>query len=290
MIPKFHGAGRAIGPLEAHAGSVLHTFEMDTTGRNAYRINAWGYRGEDWNHAARRRIFVFGCSYTFGTGLREDEIWCAHLKGAYAEAFGVRPEEINLLNFGVTGASNSEIARLACLQCSVAKPDLALFMFTHPDRGERLLPEGVFNIGPWSPNADYLTETQREMAADFYRCYHESDGALDLVKHMYFSQRVMAAAGIEFITAASVLPREFPEPARRFLRLLDGRRTIWLPAEVRRMIERNEFYWTGEKASDEIHFGPGLHQVAGEIVARLYRRLHYGDGKCSDATGTVGNA
>src|SRR3569833_1304118 len=96
-------------PLGARS-SVLKQADYDQTGQIEYRINALGFRGEDVSTPALQRLFVFGCSHTFGTGLDEKDIWCEQFRRSYARHLSILPSDVNLLNFGCGVASNAEIA------------------------------------------------------------------------------------------------------------------------------------------------------------------------------------
>src|ERR1044072_3782329 len=81
-----------------------------------YRFNSLGYRSAEFDPTARLKIFVSGCSYTFGLGVRLDRA--------------------NLQNFSQIGASNGYIARTIIRQCDRVRPDLAVIAFTHRERTE----------------------------------------------------------------------------------------------------------------------------------------------------------
>src|SRR4051812_48072937 len=109
---------------------ILKTYETDTSRKVSYRINNLGFRGEDFDRRALYHIYLFGCSLTFGHGIKENKIWGALIRRKIAVLHRLKLSKINLANFGVGGASNSEIARLAVVQCAEQKPNLAIIMFT----------------------------------------------------------------------------------------------------------------------------------------------------------------
>ena len=52
----------------------------DTKGKLKYKFNTLGYRTKELNNLHMDPyMLVFGCSYTEGVGLYENEIWCSHL-------------------------------------------------------------------------------------------------------------------------------------------------------------------------------------------------------------------
>jgi len=53
---------------------------FDTKGKLKYKFNTLGYRTKELNNLHMDPyMLVFGCSYTEGVGLYEEEIWCSHL-------------------------------------------------------------------------------------------------------------------------------------------------------------------------------------------------------------------
>jgi|TARA_Y200000002_G_C22614169_1_gene635199 hypothetical protein len=52
----------------------------DSEGKLKYKFNSLGYRTKEFNNLHMDPyMLVFGCSYTEGVGLYEEEIWCKHL-------------------------------------------------------------------------------------------------------------------------------------------------------------------------------------------------------------------
>src|SRR5215831_16546203 len=101
-----------------------------------YHFNSLGYRGEAFDPAARLKIFVAGCSYSFGLGVPQEQTWPVLLKQQLADKLGVPLEQANLQNFSQIGASNGYIARTIVRQCDRVRPDLAVIAFTHRQRAE----------------------------------------------------------------------------------------------------------------------------------------------------------
>src|SRR5882762_5127353 len=114
-----------------------------------YRFNSLGFRGEEFDPAARLKIFVSGCSYTFGLGVQHEESWPTLLKKRLADRRGVPSDQANLQNFSQVGASNEYIARTIIRQCDRVRPDLAIIAFTHRERTEYLAPGVTRNLGLW---------------------------------------------------------------------------------------------------------------------------------------------
>src|SRR5262245_53776473 len=88
---------------------VTDTHGFDRSGTKTYRFNSLGFRGPEPSPDARARIFVCGCSYTFGVGLNAEEVWADKVKNRVAAAWGLDPMQVDLLNFSQGGASNCYI-------------------------------------------------------------------------------------------------------------------------------------------------------------------------------------
>ncbi len=98
-----------------------------------YRLNAHGYRTHDFaiKNDSHFNILALGCSFVFGTGLRDNEVFPSLIK-SYYETISNRP--ITLWNLGSEGASNDLILRLLYHAVPVLNPDLVLINFTHLER------------------------------------------------------------------------------------------------------------------------------------------------------------
>jgi len=48
--------------------------------KKVYYYNSLGYRGEESNEKSKYKIFISGCSYTFGFGLNIEETWGYNFK------------------------------------------------------------------------------------------------------------------------------------------------------------------------------------------------------------------
>jgi len=250
---------------------VLKQADYDRTGQIEYRINELGFRGEDVSEQSIRRLFVFGCSHTFGTGLNEKDIWCEHFRQSYASRLKVPPSQVNLLNFGCGGASNAEIARTCLVQCASMRPDLAIVMFTDQSRLERIHGDRVISLGPWS--VEHGTDEIRPIAADLYRNHNDETAALDSVKNMLLCQYFFQAQGVEYILAGfGCEPSGMSDPVKQLYRLLDQSHVAWVAPAIAKYVEKegvSESVWF-EKAVDGLHMGSLYHQLAGRAVFERY--------------------
>ncbi|HJQ58368.1 MAG TPA: hypothetical protein VJ890_15780 [Vineibacter sp.] len=173
-------------------------------GEHVYRFNALGYRGEDFNSGAPFKLFVFGCSYTFGSGLRYGQTWPYLLKQAMAPRLSLRRSQISLQNFSQLGASNSFIARTVVEQCERMQPDLAVIHFTHHQRTEYLGRDAR-----WSNDTEHLGSWSRQEPAGsgeilppgrrYLQQYTYRGSLLDTLKNMYLVQCALKRRGIPYV-------------------------------------------------------------------------------------------
>ena len=105
---------------------------IDQTDDLTYDLNNHGFRCppfEDIDHR-KQQIIVIGCSYTFGIGLRQDQLWHEHLRLAFSD------ETTQIWNLGVPGYSNDAITRLAWRFLEYIRPAMIFVQWTHFHRRE----------------------------------------------------------------------------------------------------------------------------------------------------------
>lgn len=136
-----------LGP-DGQGRHVLTSYGLDLSNTKTYRFNSLGYRGEELAPGAPVKVFVGGCSFTFGTGLNMEEIWAYRFKERLAAARGLSPSGVNLLNFSMGGASNDWIARTLLEQASRLRPDIMIAAFTLRVRFEILTETTTFSFSP----------------------------------------------------------------------------------------------------------------------------------------------
>jgi len=110
-----------------------------------YRINAQGFRGPEAavpKPAGRFRIVGLGDSFTFGTGVREEDTFLAVLRRALAER---GPYEV--LNLGIMATGTSEQVSLLRHRALAYEPDLVLVCMFLNDAGGGAAQQ-AFNASP----------------------------------------------------------------------------------------------------------------------------------------------
>jgi hypothetical protein len=124
------------------------TYGLDESEAKTYSFNSMGFRGEELDPDAAVKLFVCGCSQTFGVGLDIEETWPFLFRQRLAETRGLPAESVNLMNFSQGGASNDYITRSLIEQSSLVRPDVIVAGFTHMSRFEILDETMAVHLGP----------------------------------------------------------------------------------------------------------------------------------------------
>jgi hypothetical protein len=183
---------------------ILSVCDMDSSGTKTYHFNSLGFRGEEFKPDASKRIFVCGCSYTFGVGLNFEETTAYKFKRQYCDYFGFSDCDVNMLNFAMPGGSNDYIARTLLTQCSRLKPDVLVAIFTHQDRAEHIdedaLGQRVWTAAPWwirevgqeikppDASAGEQIEVMRQASLGYFYYATQSNSASNLLRNVLLLQ------------------------------------------------------------------------------------------------------
>jgi hypothetical protein len=89
-----------------------------------YQFNSQGFRGKEF---ANPQCVCFGCSFTMGTGIREEHTWPSELSKLL---------NVSSINLGLAGSSNDTAVRLAMHYIPEFKPKLAIWVQTDSHRIE----------------------------------------------------------------------------------------------------------------------------------------------------------
>jgi hypothetical protein len=118
-----------------------------------YRFNSLGYRSAEFDSDAEVRIVAIGCSYVFGLGLAQDDL--------FHERFAARiradlSKSAVVWNLGKVSVSNDYVSRLLHFAVSRLDPHVVLINFTHTARREYVSVQNrdVNYIPSWSPSDD----------------------------------------------------------------------------------------------------------------------------------------
>lgn len=186
---------------DEHFGRTAYqTFAQD---RSTYDFNSLGFRGEEFDPEAEVKLFVCGCSFTFGIGLELEETWPFLLKQRLAAHRDLAASSVNLLNFSEAGASNDYIARTLIEQSTRVRPDLIVAGFTKTVRFELLDEEMTFRFNPpvlqkYSSAGGKFAEMARRMEFVFLGT-DEIQEKLRTVKNMLLLQYFSQSRSIPFL-------------------------------------------------------------------------------------------
>lgn len=244
----------------------------------AYDFNSLGFRGADYDPGASLRVFVCGCSYTFGMGVRADRTWPVVFTRLAAAALGTPIEQSLVQNFSQVGASNNYVTRTLVKQCHLAPPTLAIAAFTHTSRTEYLDGQEIRNLGHW----DIRPDDERHQRPDspgrrFFRQYSDRAGLQNLLLNMVFFQSAMERRGVPYIMVwVDVDALDAPTLASP---VLSDYHAVLVPSRIsRRSIKQpGIFVDAAEGPAAQGHPGPQSHErfaaaLAKEFEGRLLTR------------------
>jgi lysophospholipase L1-like esterase len=140
---------------------------FDEDGTITYRTNALGWRGPAFQPEKPEgsfRIVAIGDSFTFGAGVREEDLFLTHLQAALDQS---NPPRYEVINLGVMGFNAAHEAALLEHYAVGLDPDLVLIFFVLNDaevllpralrpQGLAALPREPAVVAPWSLLVDHL--------------------------------------------------------------------------------------------------------------------------------------
>ena len=173
--------------------AVTDKFGPDKSKKIKYRLNSLGFRGEEFNEKSKFKIFVAGCSHTFGLGINWEDTWGYKFKEIRRERKRYKLEDVCLMNFGVSGCSNNYIARNIINQCNITKPDILIILFTHKIRTEYLNKDEIAQIGIGHVNQNV------QSAIDYYTYYTDEIGHANLLRNILLVQVFCKLKKIKYI-------------------------------------------------------------------------------------------
>jgi hypothetical protein len=149
MLLPYRGSRKSehLGP-DGRASHTRDTYGNDQSKTKTYHFNSLGFRGEELDPDSPLKLYVCGCSFSFGTGLDIEESWAFRFKEKLAERRGLPVSSVNLLNFSQGGASNDYISRTLIEQSARVRPDVIVAGFTQMNRFELLDETTAFYFQP----------------------------------------------------------------------------------------------------------------------------------------------
>ena len=229
-----------------------------------YVYNRFGYRGEEYNPNAKRHIAVCGCSYTYGVGIKWEQTFAYQFKYRFAKHNSLVPQEVNLLNFAQSGASNDYICRTLFTQLNTLRPDLVLVYFTHPGRKEFVDEQRIESMGPWQLEWDEPYEPSL-----YYYAYHTDEiGFINTVRNILLVQYFLKARQVPYIFAWSdshnlADPRFIKNPVcKSYVDQIDRPQLADFKLQYK------------DLARDNDHPGPQSHEVFGQHLFDLYLQVY----------------
>ena len=103
-----------------------------------YEFNSLGYRSVEFEDLDTFKVCSYGCSYTFGLGIRQEDTWPEQFK----QLLGAVKGEVTNFNFGLPATSADFIARMIHSSIPVINPNLVLVLFPFYGRSEYFEPDG----------------------------------------------------------------------------------------------------------------------------------------------------
>ena len=263
LLPE-HGLSRAM--RHAPCATTLEWYGSDSEesyqsngghplygrGDISYTLNSLGYRCPEFTEYTPIRMASFGCSWVFGTGVRQEEVFheqiCRHLVQRCQQP-------VTNWNLGVIGVSNDFLVRLMNLAIAALDPQIVIVSFTLSSRRELFGPKGkLFNFNasasPKHPATKQDAQSALKLASplddalNFYRAYCSVQAMLKNRFWLYTSMDDALVRGLE--------------PHLDLLRYAGG-------------------FLKLDRARDHRHPGPASHKhIAGEFIRRIDAALDTG--------------
>lgn len=298
LLP-YSGSPLADPANNEHVPNTTSSFcNHDRSGKVTYRYNSLGFRGEDYNEAAKFHLFMCGPSEGFGLGLNEEDTWAYQFKLLYARQKGVDPSEVNLLNFSQIGASMDYIARVIVSQCQRVKPDLVLCALSPSSRTEYFTDEtgryftdravtfnpSMYNLLTHHDDNEFFRQRTASLGEEehdelltavegFYSCYTNRTGLINRLKNILLIQQFCDAHRIPHLIWTLHrygLQKELSMPLPESIKGLSA------CINYHRIYTHGILHPNHQKAADGVHPGPEVNQGVAKHLWDFYCRLATG--------------
>lgn len=229
-----------------------------------YHFNSLGFRGEELDPKSDFRLFVAGCSHTFGTGVRWEQTWGYLLCRELARV--LKKKRPNCLNFGEGGVSNDCISRVVLSQCAGVRPDFLVVLFSYMARKEIVKENKVLKLGSWTVDA-------RDLPVDraFLEMYEHDNAVTETIKNMLLVQYFCKSHSIPYLIGCCDREK------------LSNERTITHPVSgpLAKQIDRDHFFDFSlrkrgkhvDVARDLSHPGAKSHEIFASRLVEPARRV-----------------
>jgi hypothetical protein len=244
-------------------GKVTRMYASDKSGTVLYEFNSKGYRGEEYDSAAKFRICVIGESYAFGVGIPLEETFAYKLKQHISASLTLHLDEINLINLSVSGASADYCVRTIYRQLSDCRVDLLVCHFPELARIEYIAKRGyrMYNVGSALKN---LSKAPISLLG-YCDYYDHNVGKSNQLKNALLAQAFLKERKIDYILATQDLPRtrqDFVYLEDYFDRV-DASAVLWHKC----------FRTKADLAADGVHSGPRCHAAFAIEVLSLFGHM-----------------
>ena len=214
---------------EGKGATRVTEFEGGTT---TYSFNSLGYRGDEFDPEAPVKLFVCGCSYTFGAGLDDEETWAHLFRQKLADHHGLPATSVNLINFAEGGASNDYITRTLIEQSSRVRPDVIVAGFTYMNRFELFDQTTAWNFGSWAIDEERLGDVAKLGQFQFLGT-DETQEKIRMIKNVLAAPVLLPESGYPVRLLLLRIPAAYRSPRRP------------LPSDDAAALRRNRFRSAG---------------------------------------------
>ena len=216
--------------------SELEMFDQDPWN---YTIGKHNFRGTYNLNDTRKNVGFFGCSFTFGEGIKHEDTFVDIVSKRF---------DLNPFNFGIAGSGVERVARLFSAATSVIDFDYAVVTLPGWHRQLHIEPDGtMINLIPHWPHSGYekLTDLLTKVDEEYYvvRAATAINWMYDIAKYK----------GIKLIFSS------WDHPQNEFCRLAFPNNTI------------NPFPNIDDKcARDKMHPGPKSQQAHADQIIKAF--------------------
>lgn len=263
-----------VWPDDHVPNAVRNHYRSETSGMVTYRFNAAGYRGEDLDTRAARRICLVGESHAIGLGLPYERSFGHRFKIHLADALGVAHEAVNLVNLACTAASSDHCLRELARQIDIIRPHLVVAVLPVHDRTEHYGPEGCRNFSVSAVALDKVDTCPVELLG-FIDFYTPEWGMMNTARNALLLQALAERHGAEHIILTETL--------RRGIYSTPLLQTFFRELDQHRIVKHRVFHVRPDSSVDGSHGGPRSHEAVAILILERYARLLAQRGEASEA-------